>query len=151
MIVETGALHELAGRTAMVDGYFDPLHDGHIEHFAAAAELGLPVLCNLAPDASLVAKHPVLLPQAQRARVIDALRSVAYTHLAAGSTADVLRLLRPRYYAKGSDWRDRLPQEELEVCRELSVEIVFLDTTLRSSSQILGSLLAGGADRAPTP
>jgi nicotinic acid mononucleotide adenylyltransferase len=41
------ALKEYRGRVAMVDGAFDPLHRGHIEYFRAAAELGLPLLCNL--------------------------------------------------------------------------------------------------------
>ena len=36
----------------MVDGGFDPLHEGHIAYFAAAAELGVPVLCNLASEPS---------------------------------------------------------------------------------------------------
>jgi glycerol-3-phosphate cytidylyltransferase-like family protein/2-polyprenyl-3-methyl-5-hydroxy-6-metoxy-1,4-benzoquinol methylase len=137
VIVDTAELHRLRGQLAMVDGGFDPLHAGHVEYFAAAAELGVPVLCNLSSDDWIARKHPVLLPQEQRARLIDAMRDIDYTHVSTGTTADVLRELRPRYYVKGSDWRDRLPEEELAVCEEFGIEIVYLDTVRDSSTRIM--------------
>ncbi len=137
MIVATEQLPELAGTVAMVDGGFDPLHHGHVAYFRAASELGAPLLCNLAPDAWVSAKHPPLLPQAERAIVIDAIRYVSYVHLADSATADVLTTLRPRYYVKGADWRDRLPEAEVELCAAHGIEIVFLDTVLDSSTAIL--------------
>ena len=42
--------------------------------------------------------------------------NVDYVHLSQTPTVAILRLLRPRYYAKGDDWRDRLPADELDVC-----------------------------------
>ena len=39
----------------MVDGAFDPLHQGHVEYFNRAREIGGALLCNIAPEA-----HPVL-------------------------------------------------------------------------------------------
>jgi bifunctional ADP-heptose synthase (sugar kinase/adenylyltransferase) len=121
----------------MVDGGFDPLHHGHVAYFEAAAGLGLPVLCNVASDAWVARKHRPLLRQAERAAVIDALRFIAYTHLADATTESVLRALVPRYYAKGADWRGRLPPGELAACEELGVEVVYLDTMLESSSDLL--------------
>ncbi|NDI10852.1 MAG: hypothetical protein EBY74_07690, partial [Actinobacteria bacterium] len=47
MILSTADLAQVAGKVVMVDGSFDPLHDGHIEYFRQAAGLGLPVLCNV--------------------------------------------------------------------------------------------------------
>jgi hypothetical protein len=39
---------------------------------------------------------------------------------------------------KGSDWRERgLPPEQIAICREHGIEIVYLDTVLDSSSRIL--------------
>lgn len=125
----------------MVDGGFDPLHPGHVEYFAAAAQLGVPVLCSVSSDEWVARKHPVLLPQEQRAFVIDALRDIAYTHVSDGSTVDVLRELRPRYYVKGSDWRDRLPAEEVAVCDEHGIEIVYVDTVRDSSTRIMNDYL----------
>jgi cytidyltransferase-like protein len=141
MIVPTSELHRLRGQVAMVDGGFDPLHAGHVEYFAAAARLGAPVLCNVASDEWVSRKHPVLLPQDERARVIDAMRDIAYTHVSSGTTVAVLRELRPRYYVKGSDWRDRLPAEEVAACAEYGIEIVYLDTVLDSSTRIMNRYL----------
>lgn len=137
MIVSTQELDGLRGQVAMVSGGFDPLHDGHVAHFTQAAELGVPLLCNVTGDSYVSTKHPPLLLQDERARVIDALRSIAYTHVSDLATHDVLERLRPRYFVKGIDWEGRLPPEEVANCERVGAEIVFLRTVLASSSQIL--------------
>jgi bifunctional ADP-heptose synthase (sugar kinase/adenylyltransferase) len=137
VIVRTDQLSSLAGTVTMVDGGFDPLHPGHIAYFKAAADLGLPVLCNVASDEWVARKHAPLLTQAERGVVLDAIRWLDYVHLSATTTAEVLRALGPRSYAKGEDWRDRLPDEETRVCAELGIEVVFLDTVSDSSTAIL--------------
>ena len=122
----------------MVDGAFDPLHRGHIEYFrAAASAVDVPLLCNVASDRYVMTKHRPLLAEDQRAAIIDAIRYVSYTHIYQIDTETVLRQLRPRYYVKGADWRDRLPSEQLTICAEHNIEIVYLDTILDSSSRIL--------------
>ena len=134
------------GRVAMVDGCFDPLHPGHIAYFRGARALGLPVLCNLAGDDYVRGKHVPLLPEEQRAEVIDALRDIDFTHLNRGrSTAEVLRELRPRYYVKGADWRGRLPAEETDLCRELGIEIVYVEHTGHASRHILADYASRAA------
>ena len=137
MIVPTSELSKLAGRVAMVSGGFDPLHPGHIAYFRAASQLGVPLLCNVSSDEWVARKHPPLLTQGQRVEVIDAIRFVDYTHAEQTTTNEVLALLRPRYFAKGADWRGRLPEDELAVCAENGVEIVFLDTVVDSSTDVL--------------
>lgn len=137
MIVPFDALSAYRGIVAMVDGAFDPLHRGHIEYFRAAAELGAPVLCNVASDRYVRTKHPPLLDERQRAAVVDAIRYITYTHVNEFDTETILRELRPRYYVKGKDWDGRLPAEQVEICREHGIEIVYLDTVLDSSSRIL--------------
>jgi len=121
----------------MVDGGFDPLHHGHVAYFEAAATLGAPVLCNVSSDAWVGGKHPPLLDHAERGAVIDAIRFVSYVHLSSIATVDVLRLLAPRYYAKGADWRGRLPDDELAACADAGTEVVYLDTVVDSSTAIL--------------
>ena len=142
MILTTEQLAPFRGAVTMVDGGFDPLHPGHIAYFRAAARLGPSVLCNIAPDTWVSQKHRPLLPQADRAVLIDALRDVSLVHAAPGATEDVLRALSPRFYAKGADWRDRLPPEQLEICAAQGTEVVFLDTVLGSSSAILAGFAA---------
>jgi D-beta-D-heptose 7-phosphate kinase/D-beta-D-heptose 1-phosphate adenosyltransferase len=126
------------GEVAMVDGAFDPLHRGHIEYFRAARALGLPLLCNVASDRYVRTKHRPLLPEDQRAAIVDAIRYIDFVHIYQVDTETVLRQLRPRYYVKGSDWRERgLPPEQMLICREHGIEIVYLDTVLDSSSRLL--------------
>jgi cytidyltransferase-like protein len=122
---------------AMVDGAFDPLHRGHIEYFRAACQLGLPLLCNVASDRYVRTKHAPLLPEDERAAIVDAIRFIAYTHVNQFDTEAVLRELRPRYYVKGRDWKGRLPAEQVTICADHGIEVVYLDTVLDSSSRIL--------------
>lgn len=141
MIVATDQLASVPRGVAMVDGGFDPLHAGHIAYFRAARDLGHPVLCNVSGDHYVRTKHEPLLPEAQRVVVLDALRDIDYVHLSDGTTVSVLRQLRPWGYVKGADWRGRLPAEEAEVCAELGIEIVYVDTVEDSSSRLLEAYL----------
>jgi cytidyltransferase-like protein len=127
----------------MVDGAFDPLHQGHIEYFNRARAIGSPLLCNIAPDVYTNAKHPPLLPAPQRAEVIDALKPIDYTHVSPVDTETVLRELQPTHYIKGKDWEGRLPPEQVRICREEGIEIVFLDTVRDSSTQLLRTFQTG--------
>jgi D-beta-D-heptose 7-phosphate kinase / D-beta-D-heptose 1-phosphate adenosyltransferase len=137
MIVATVDLPQYGGLVTMADGGFDPLHHGHVAYLQAAAGLGLPVLCNVSSDEYVARKHRPVLAQEARGAILDALRFVDYVHLSQIETVAVLRLLRPRRYAKGADWRGRLPEEETAACAELGIEVVYLDTVLDSSSAIL--------------
>jgi cytidyltransferase-like protein len=137
VIVQTSELARLAGQVAMVSGGFDPLHPGHVVYLREAAALGVPVLCNVSSDEWVARKHPPLLTQAERMQVIDAFRFVEYTHAEQTTTVDVLAKLRPRYFAKGADWQGRLPEEELAACAEHGIELVFLDTVIDSSTDVL--------------
>jgi len=122
-----------------VDGSFDPLHDGHIEYFRAAAAVGHPLFCNIASDKWTESKHRVLLSQQQRGVVIDAIKYISFVHLSATTTLTVLELLQPKVYIKGSDWvaRGGIPSEEKEICQKLGIEIIYLDTVTNSSSRLL--------------
>ena len=137
MIVEFNDLQQYRGVVGMVDGAFDPMHRGHIEYFRAAAAIGVPLLCNVASDRYVRTKRTPLLPEEQRVAVVDAIRYISYTHLNRFDTETILRELRPRYYIKGRDWEGRLPAEQVAICREHNVEIVYLDTVLDSSSRLL--------------
>ena len=144
MMLSFDQLPAYRGALAMVDGAFDPLHRGHIEYFRAAAErLDVPLLCNVASDAYVRTKHPPLLPEEQRAAIVDAIRYISFTHINRFDTETILRHLRPRYYVKGKDWEGRLPAEQVRICAEHGIGVVYLDTVLDSSSRILETFLSG--------
>jgi cytidyltransferase-like protein len=142
MILTFDGLRGYRHQVAMVDGAFDPLHRGHIEYFRAAADqLDVPLLCNVASDAYVRSKHPPLLPEDQRAAIVDAIRYISYTHVNYFDTETVLRELRPKYYVKGKDWEGRLPPEQVRICAEHGIGVVYLDTVLDSSSRILDQFM----------
>ncbi len=149
MILSFDTLKEYRGRVAMVDGAFDPLHRGHIEYFRAAAALDVPLLCNVASDRYVRTKHPPLLPEDQRAAIVDAIRYISYTYINQFDTETILRELRPRYYVKGKDWNGRLPAEQVAICQEHGIGIVYLDTVLDSSSRILEQFAQQSQSRMP--
>ena len=126
-------------QTILVDGSFDPLHDGHVRYLQAAAELGLPVICNVASDEYTQSKHPVLLEREKRLVVLDSLKFVDFVYSEVQPTFEVLRLLKPKIYAKGSDWlaRGGVPVREQRVCEEFGIELRYLDLPQNSSSQLI--------------
>lgn len=145
MILSFDQLREYRQQVAMVDGAFDPLHRGHIEYFReAAARLGVPLLCNVASDAYVRTKHPPLLPEDQRAAIVDAIRYISYTHVNQFDTETILRELRPTHYVKGKDWEGRLPPEQVRICAEHGIGVVYLDTVFDSSTRILEQFLGTG-------
>ena len=139
MTIDTSDLRTLAGTVAMVDGCFDPIHDGHVRYFDEAAKLGLPILCNVQADAyieSTKGRIP-LLSDTQRAAVLAGMRSIDHVHICHSTTAEVLEQLRPRVYVKGADWKDRgLPELEREICEREGIEIMYLDTVRNSSTDV---------------
>jgi cytidyltransferase-like protein len=139
MILSFEALSKYENQLTMVDGSFDPLHEGHIEYFRLASELGQPVICNIAPDSWTASKHRILLSQNQRAQVIDSIRFIDFVHASTISTADVLKQLKPRIYAKGDDWKKRggVPAVESDLCQSLGIEIAYLDSVLNSSTSLV--------------
>lgn len=137
MLVKGEDLAALCQKVTLVAGGFDPLHEGHVEYFRAAGKFGLPVLCSVDPDSYVQRKHPPLLRHEQRCAIIDALRNIDYTYANPGSTAEVLRALKPRYFIKGNDWTGQLPVEEQEICVSSNIEVRHVDTKLNSSSAIV--------------
>jgi len=92
-------------------------------------------------------KHPPLLPEEQRAAIVDAIRYITYTHVNQFDTEAILRELQPKYYVKGKDWQDRLPADQVEICREHGIEVVYLDTVLDSSTRILNDVIKQLSER----
>lgn len=139
MIISTSDLEKYVGLVTMVDGSFDPLHDGHIAYFEAAQKLGNPVLCNIAADEWTKTKHAVLLAIKQRSIVIDAIKFIDFVHISTATTASVLERLKPAVYAKGSDWKARggIPAEEQRICDTEKISVIYLETLKNSSTELL--------------
>jgi rfaE bifunctional protein nucleotidyltransferase chain/domain len=98
-----------AGRAVVATGgCFDLLHVGHIRTLQAARALGDRLVVCLNSDESvrrLKGEHRPLVPEAERAAVLQALECVDDVVIFGEDTPEeVLRRLRPQIWAKGGDY-----------------------------------------------
>lgn len=125
-------------RAAIVSGYFNPLHIGHLQMMEAAHELGdgfLVVIVNSDAQQELK-KGKVIFDEVTRLRIVRALRVVDDAFVAIdtdGSVTESLRKVREAYpdtdlvFCNGGDRRDAdaMPLTESEICAELGIEMAF--------------------------
>jgi len=110
------AQRQAAGETGVLtNGCFDLLHVGHLRTLAAARALGDFLVVGLNTDAGVQRlKGPArpLVPQDERAELLDALRCVDYVTFFDEPTAlELAAQLRPRVYVKSEEYRDKpLPE-----------------------------------------
>jgi rfaE bifunctional protein nucleotidyltransferase chain/domain len=123
-LAEAQALREEArGRgvlVAVANGAFDLLHVGHVRYLEAAkaATQGGVLIVGVNTDASVrVSKGPPrpVIPERERAEIVDALRCVDRVVLFAEPTAaNLLAALRPDLHVKGTDYTpESVPEREL--------------------------------------
>jgi len=116
-------------KTVAITGHFDPIHIGHVRHIQAASKLGL-LMVIVNPDEHCIAKKGYcFMPYKERIEIIKAIRGVDQVVKNVdqdGTTAKSLETYKPDIFAKGGD-RDEshMPQNELEVCKRLGIEIVY--------------------------
>jgi rfaE bifunctional protein nucleotidyltransferase chain/domain len=100
---------------AFANGAFDLLHVGHIRYLEAAKREADRLIVAINDDASVRglkgAARPVL-PQADRAELVAALRAVDYVVIFTEPTVTpLLELLRPDVHCKGTDYTvDTVPE-----------------------------------------
>jgi rfaE bifunctional protein nucleotidyltransferase chain/domain len=107
-----------AGRTiALANGCFDLLHVGHVRYLEAAAAEADVLIVALNDDEStrrLKGAGRPILPAAQRAELVAALRSVDVVVVFPELTvAPLIEALRPDVHCKGTDYTiDSVPERE---------------------------------------
>ena len=143
-------------RAAIVSGYFNPLHLGHLQMMEAAHDLGdgyLIVIVNNDAQQEMK-KGKVIFDEATRLRLVRALRVVDDAFVAVdtdGSVTESLRAVRAAYpstdlvFCNGGDRRDpnAMPTTESAVCAELGIEMAFGvggDDKTDSSTRVLHAL-----------
>jgi D-beta-D-heptose 7-phosphate kinase/D-beta-D-heptose 1-phosphate adenosyltransferase len=113
-------------RVVFTNGCFDVLHVGHVRYLEEARALGDLLVVGLNSDASVrMLKGPLrpIVPEAERAELLAALRSVDYVALFDERTPEALiRRVRPAIHVKGGDYR---PEDVIEapLVRSLGGEV----------------------------
>ena len=117
-LVAAVAADRAAGRTvAFANGCFDLLHVGHVRYLRAAAAEADVLVVAINDDASVAALKGAgrpILPAADRAELVAALRGVAYVVVFPEPTVTPLLLaLTPDVHCKGTDYTaDSVPERE---------------------------------------
>ncbi|HNS03337.1 MAG TPA: adenylyltransferase/cytidyltransferase family protein [Anaerolineae bacterium] len=111
------ALRASGQRVVFTNGCFDLLHRGHVDYLQRARALGDALAVGLNGDGSVRllkgAGRPIL-PEADRAAVLAALRAVDVVVIFHEPTAEALvAAVQPALYVKGGDWDStrRVPPE----------------------------------------
>lgn len=102
---------------AFANGAFDLLHVGHIRYLEGAKREGDRLIVAINSDESvrrLKGLNRPILPEADRAELVSALRAVDYVVIFHEPTvAPLLELLRPDVHCKGTDYTiDSVPERE---------------------------------------
>ena len=134
-----------AGKTiAWANGVFDVLHVGHVRYLQDAAKVADVLVVGVNGDESVrMLKGPdrPLMPQNERAEIIDAIRGVAYvTIFDEKSPARLLQTLRPDFQCKGTDYTaDSVP--EAEIVRAYGGKVVIVgDPKDHSTTELLAKM-----------
>ncbi len=106
-------------RVVLANGCFDLIHVGHVRHLTAARALGDVLFVGINSDAAVArlkgAGRP-LMPLAERAEILSALRPVDHVVVFDDDTADrLVSRLRPDVHAKGSDYSEATVPERQTV------------------------------------
>jgi len=118
-------------KVVLVSGYFDPIHRGHIYHLKEAKMLGDKLVALIHRDECCVRKKGyVFMPLEDRLEVLKAIKYVDEVLICSEecdlTAAQILKELKPAIFAKGGDRiPENMPREELKVCEELGIKIVY--------------------------
>lgn len=134
--------------TVMIAGYFDPLHEGHLDHITKAAQLGDYLYIITHTDACTErekkARYTTLEFREFMLRGILCMLGVI-GNIIVTDRADISQIIRnykPNIFAKGGDREpENMPEAEIKACAEVNCEIVYgIGDLLNSSSAIKAKL-----------
>ncbi len=138
-------------KVVLAHGVFDLIHWGHIHYLKEAKKCGgvlvVSVVNDKYVDKSDVAKRPLLFNQKIRTSWLAELETVDFVVLSdATGPWKVMHAIKPDFYAKGSDSKNRLKnknsglwQDKLEI-EKLGGKLVFIKSLPIHSTDIINKL-----------
>lgn len=122
-------------KLVIVSGYFNPLHGGHLDMMEAAAKLGDRLLVVVNNDKQqLIKKGKIILPQANRYRLVNALHVVDEVILSIDEEPPVIHTLEviakthpydELIFANGGDRNSDEEIPETEVAKKYNIRLEF--------------------------
>ena len=112
---------------------FNFVHAGHLEHLEEANKLGDKLIVIVPTDEALKRQKgghnfplDVRLGIAHIIKWLNPLNEVIVSIDKDDTVADTLRLIKPNIFTKGGDrLPNRMPQKEVDVCKEMGCEIIY--------------------------
>jgi len=116
-------------KVVVVAGYFDPIHEGHLDHIESAKTLGDVLVIIAATEEQCAKKHGHYFHSWEgKVRLLKALGAddVVPNVDTDGSCAKTLQNLKPDIFAKGGEASaNTLPIAEITVCEKMGCRIVY--------------------------
>src|SRR4030042_5504564 len=131
-------------------GVFDLLHIGHIRYLEQARRMGDVLVVTITPDRFVdKGPHRPAFTETLRAEAIASLNCVDYVAINQWLTAEeTLRLLRPDFYVKGSEFKNissdmtgKIGREE-QVVQEIGATLAFTKDITFSSTNLINRYLS---------
>lgn len=126
-------------KRVVISGFFNPLHIGHIELMEVAAKYGkLIVIVNNDKQVELKGAIPFQDVQT-RCKIVNSIKYVEETYFASDEDETVcqaLKFVKPDIFINSGD-RTTSNLKELEMCREIGCDVVFIDLPKKQSSSEL--------------
>ena len=133
-------------RVVLANGCFDLLHVGHVRYLEDARALGDLLIVGVNGDGAvrrLKGPGRPLMPAAERAELIAALRFVDHVVIFDDDTADTLiALLRPAVHAKGTDYTLETVPERAAVAAAGGRVAIAGDAKRHSTRDVIAEILA---------
>lgn len=135
-------------KKVLIAGYFDPLHDGHLDHFVKAAAYGdIMYIVTHTDECTKRVKGACFTTYSFRQFMLRAiLKELGMQGLVLAAdtenVASIIRQFKPDIFAKGGDRTEsNMPKDEIEACQEVGCRIVYdVGDKLNSSSEIKAKL-----------
>lgn len=138
-------LHHSGKSIALTNGSFDLVHSGHVNYLNEAKKMADYLIVGVNSDKSVKQyksdKRPII-PQNQRAFLIDNLKSVDYVVIFEETTADkLIEKVKPDFYIKGGDYTEETLPETATV-KKFGGKIKFINMTAGcSTTNIINKVL----------
>lgn len=122
-------------KIAIVSGFFNPLHGGHLDMIEAARKLGDKLVVFVDNDKQqIIKKGKIILSEENRVRLMRALRDVDEAYVSLGDEpgqVETLKMLMAKYpdvefvFANGGDRKGEDDIIEAEFCRQHGIKMAF--------------------------